>query len=129
MLLLDTHALVWLASDLKQLTKKATRRIEAEVSALYLSPISALEIALLVKRDRLLLPVPPLEFVDRALANHGIQEVPFDRRIAVASAMLPDIHNDPFDRIIIATAMLCDMTILTKDKTIPTYPNIRTVWR
>ena len=128
MLLLDTHALVWLASSQRHLSARVRQSIRQNPDELYLSSISALEIAILHKRERLTLPLPPSEFVDRALQQHGIHEVPLDWRIAIASASLPDIHNDPFDRIIIATARLHGLKILTKDRVIPQYPEVKVIW-
>jgi dihydroorotase-like cyclic amidohydrolase len=63
-----------------------------------------LEIALAVKRGRLELPTDPEAFVRRGLTQHGVQELPVTAAIGCRAAGLPDIHNDPFDRIIIATA-------------------------
>jgi PIN domain nuclease of toxin-antitoxin system len=128
MLLFDTHALVWLASNLKNLSARARHAIQQHSDELYVSSISALEIAILAKRNRLSLPVAVEEFVDRALRQHGIHEVPLDRQIAIASTRLPDIHNDPFDRIIIATAQLNGMSILSRDQIIPQYPEVKVVW-
>ncbi len=128
MLLFDTHALVWLASNLKNLSAGARHAIQQHSDELYVSSISALEIAILAKRNRLSLPVAVEEFVNRALRQHGIHEVPLDRQIAVASTRLPDIHNDPFDRIIIATAQLNGMSILSRDQIIPQYPEVKVVW-
>jgi PIN domain nuclease of toxin-antitoxin system len=128
MLLFDTHALVWLASTPKNLSARARHAIQQHSDELYVSSISALEIAILVKRNRLSLPVAVEEFVDRALRQHGILEIPLDRQIAIASTRLPDIHNDPFDRIIIATALLNGMSILSKDQIIPRYPEVKVVW-
>ena len=128
MLLFDTHALVWLASTPKNLSARARHAIQQHSDELYVSSISALEIAILAKRNRLSLPVAVEEFVDRALRQHGIHEVPLDRQIAIASTRLPDIHNDPFDRIIIATAKLNGMSILSRDQIIPQYPEVKVVW-
>ena len=128
MLLFDTHALVWLASTQQHLSARARQAIRQNPEELYVSSISALEIAILTKRKRLRLPIAPSEFFDRALAQHGIHEVPLDRQIAIASADLPDIHNDPFDRIIIATARLHGMKILSRDRIIPQYPEVRVIW-
>lgn len=128
MLLFDTHALVWLASTPKNLSDRARHAIRQHSDELYLSSISALEIAILAKRNRLSLPVAVEEFVDRALRQHGIHEIPLDRQIAIASTRLPDIHNDPFDRVIIATAQLNGMSILSKDQIIPQYPEVKVVW-
>jgi PIN domain nuclease of toxin-antitoxin system len=128
MLLLDTHAFVWLASDSTRLTQDAKQAIRTHADDLHLSSISALEIGLLVKRERLDLPVAPGAFIERALEQHGVEEVMVDREIALASVGLPDLHNDPFDRIIIATALAGGMSILTKDTVIPTYPGVKTIW-
>ena len=128
MLLLDTHAFVWLASDQARLPRSALDTIRRSAGRLYLSAISALEIGILVKRGRLTLPVAPAEFVERVLSQHGIQGVPVDRHIALASAELPDIHNDPFDRIVIATAQIHGLHILSRDRVIPTYPDTVVVW-
>jgi len=106
-------AFVFLASDQRKLPDRAKKAITN--SPLFVSAISALEIALLSKRQRLRLPVTPEIFVEQALEQHGIQEAPMDRTIALRAAALPDLHNDPFDRIIIATALEYDLSIVTKD--------------
>ena len=128
MLLFDTHAFVWLASTPKELSPTARRAIQGNADKLYISSISALEIAILVKRKRLSLPLDSVEFIDRALKQHGIHEIPLDRSIAIASTCLPDIHNDPFDRIIIATAQLNGMSIVSKDRLLRSYPEVRIIW-
>ncbi len=128
MLLLDTHALIWLATDLSQLTDTAKSAIRFHASELHVSAITALEISLLTKCGKLKWGQTPLSFFERALKHHGVKEVPIDSGIAWASAQLPAIHRDSFDRIIIATAQAYGMTILTKDRTIPTYPKTKVVW-
>lgn len=128
MLLLDTHAFVWLASDPARLPPAAQETIRQEAGTLFVSSISALEIGLLVKRRRLELPLPPSEFVERALAQHGIHETAVDRSIALASTALPDLHSDPFDRILVATAQVRGMRILSKDTQLARYPGAEVVW-
>jgi len=128
MLLLDTHAFVWLASNLDELSRAARDAIQREADGLFISSVSALEIGILVKRGRLILPVEPGPFVEAALEQHDVREVPIDCRIALASAALPEVHNDPFDRIIIATAHLLNMRIVSKDRTIPAYPQTHVIW-
>ena len=128
MLLLDTHAFVWLASDPSQFPVRAQAVLKKNASRLFLSSISALEMAILVKRRRLTLPLEFPAFWERALDRHGIGEIPVDWRIAQHSVQLPDVHNDPFDRIIVATAQLHNLTILSKDRTLPSYPDTVVVW-
>jgi PIN domain nuclease of toxin-antitoxin system len=126
--LLDTHAFIWLASDQSQLSETAKALINRHKEQLFISCISALEIALLVKRERLTLPMEPDEYIESALQHLGIDEVLIDRRILLHSAGLPDIHNDPFDRVLIATAQIMDMTLLSKDRNMARYPDISVVW-
>jgi PIN domain nuclease of toxin-antitoxin system len=128
MLLLDTHAFVWLASDPAQLPPTARGAICQEAARLFLSSISALEIGLLIKRGRLELPLSPSEFIARALAHHGIHEIPVDHEIALASTALPDLHNDPFDRILVATAQARNLRLVSKDAQLTRYPGTRVVW-
>ena len=128
MLLLDTHALVWLASDRDQLTETGQAAVRRAAGRLFMSAISSLEIALLVKRSRLELPLPPEQFVAECLRHHGITEIPVDTPIAMAAAALPNIHNDPFDRILAATAIIHRLELLSKDTVLPQYPGLRIVW-
>jgi len=128
MLLLDTHALVWLASDQEQLTSRGKTLIREAAGRLFMSAISSLEIAILVKRGRLELPLPPERFVGECLRHHGITEIPLDSAIAMAAAALPDIHNDPFDRILAATAIIHRLELLSKDAVLPRYPGLRVAW-
>ncbi|MBA4386725.1 MAG: PIN domain nuclease [Verrucomicrobia bacterium] len=128
MLLLDTHAFVWLASDQDQLPRRSRELIKKHAGELHVSAISALEIAILVKRSKLKLPVAADVFIEKTLAQHGIEEIPVTRDIACLSAALPDIHNDPFDRIMIATAKLRKLTIVSKDRNISRYPNTTVIW-
>ncbi|MFC1451971.1 type II toxin-antitoxin system VapC family toxin [Verrucomicrobiota bacterium] len=128
MLLLDTHAFVWLVSDQKQFTSDALNAVSANAGRLHLSSVSGLEIGLLVKRDRLVLPTAPDVFIRRGMTQHHIQEMPMTWEIAYRSSCLPELHNDPFDRIIIATAQLNGMDILSKDRMIPTYPGTKVIW-
>lgn len=128
MVLLDTHALIWLATDLSQLTASAKSAIRFHASELHISAISALEISLLTQCGKLKWGKNPISKFERALEHHGVQEVPIDSEIAWKAGQLPPIHRDPFDRIIIATAQVHGMKILTKDRTIPTYPKVKVVW-
>lgn len=128
MLLLDTHALIWLATDLSQLTDVAKAAIRLNASELHVSAISALEISLLTKCGKLKWGKKPLSRFERALKHHCITEIPVGSEIAWESGQLPQIHRDPFDRIIIATAQVHGMTILTKDRTIPTYSKVKAIW-
>jgi PIN domain nuclease of toxin-antitoxin system len=126
--LLDTHTFVWLASDQSELSAKAFAAIKKDRRSLYISVVTVWEIALLHKKGRLLLPLPAGEFVERAMRHHGIQELPLTGEVALRAVALPDLHNDPFDRILIASSLHHQCHLVTKDEKIPLYPGIVTVW-
>ena len=128
MLLLDTHTFVWLASDLDKLADAAQEAIDMEADSLFISGITGLEIALAAKRQRLILPTEPTEFIHKAMLQHDVRQIPVTVEIGCQAAALPDEHNDPFDRIIIATARHHGMTIISKDSMFAHYPEITVVW-
>jgi PIN domain nuclease of toxin-antitoxin system len=127
-ILLDTCTLLWLASDHRQLTARAKDLLSRHAGALFISAITAFEIALKHARGRLELPLPPEEWIEEALAFHGIDEVPVDWRIAARSALLAPYHADPCDRIIVATALCRGWAILTPDPLISEYREAQVVW-
>ncbi len=128
MLLLDTCTFFWLTSRQQELSPAARDSIARNAEALYVSAISGLELALKHHDGKLHLPTPAPIWFPAALAAHGLQVVPVTADIAIASALLPRIHNDPFDRILLATASLRAMTIVTPDREFPKYPGAQVLW-
>ncbi len=128
MILLDTCVLLWLATDQKKLSSLAKNIIRDNAGSLNISAISSFEIALKYHRKKLLLPVTPAEWISTVLEHHGIREIPVNSKIATASAGLPFHHNDPADRMIIATAMTLGMTIVTPDPLIARYAGVTARW-
>ena len=128
MILLDTHALVWLASDCEKLSSAAQTAIRAHPASLHISVVSAWELSLLSKRGRLVLPMPAEEYLARAIAHHGLIELPLTRQVAHASVALQDIHSDPFDRILIAECHARGLSLVSRDAVISRYPGMRVIW-
>ena len=128
MLLLDTHVVLWLVDTQDRIPEKALAGIEDRRNSLYVSAVSAWEIGMLSAHSRIGLPYPPSDFYARVLDEWNITELAIDGHIAFRAVALPAIHNDPFDRILIATAELNNLRIVTKDTIIPTYPGVRTLW-
>jgi PIN domain nuclease of toxin-antitoxin system len=119
--LLDTHTLVWLVNGDTQLSLRAQRAI-ADASRLWVSAITPWEIAMWVAKGRLALSKDVLEWVDDVLALPGITLAPIDPAIAVASTRLPgELHGDPADRLIVATARHLGATLVTADDKLLTY--------
>jgi PIN domain nuclease of toxin-antitoxin system len=130
MIILDTHAWIrWLHPELGQsLPPKLRQWLENADAPLAVSVISCLEVAQLVKKGRLWLPMPLPQWFDAALTDSDIAALPLSPHLLHISTQLPDIHLDPADRIIIATAQEYDAYLVTRDENIQKYPNIRTVW-
>ena len=128
MLLLDTCCLLWLAADQNRISDNAKREIERNAQSLFISSISAFEIALKCRSGKLSLPLPPLVWFSEVLDFHGIREIPVTSSIAIASVQLPPKHNDPCDRIIIATAQHNAMKIVTSDTLISAYNQENVIW-
>jgi PIN domain nuclease of toxin-antitoxin system len=128
MYLLDTCALIWLASDQDSLSQRVKRVLRNNAGNLYISAISAFEIAIKTVKGKIELPLSPDEWFKEAVMHHSIEEVPINSDIACKSALLPRIHNDPCDRIIIATAIQQNMAVITRDEIFLEYPDIRVLW-
>jgi PIN domain nuclease of toxin-antitoxin system len=118
-LLLDTHALVWMVEHSPHLGAKIARVLnEAAFSdRLLVSAITPWEIALLVSKNRLGLARDVLEWVNEAVTKPGVTLVPLEPEIAVASTRFQfDMHGDPADRILVATARHLKATLVTADR-------------
>lgn len=116
MIVLDTHVLVWQAAGDLRIGRRAARRIDKALGGgeLVISAFSFWEVALLVAAGRLRLRATPEEFRSATLRT-GIVEVPVDGRIAILSTQLTGMHTDPADRIIVATALESNATLITAD--------------
>ena len=90
--------------------------------------VSCIEVALLVKHRRLEIPCSLPDWFDRALHRSDIELLPLTPEIASTAAFLPDIHKDPLDRIIIATALAHNATLFSKDEKIMAYPDVSVYW-
>lgn len=128
MFLLDTCTLLWLASDQSQLSSTALNTIAAGAGKLYVSSISAFEVGVKHRKGHLTLPLPPEKWFPSALCLHGLKRVLLTPRILLRATSLPAIHNDPMDRIIIATALTKRLIIATPDEHIRQYGVVQTVW-
>lgn len=128
MILLDTCTLLWLTIEPTALSEPARQSLTRNAGALYVSPITAFEIGQKTARRKLQLRLPPEKWFPRAMELHGLREAPFHSQIALAAAALPDLHRDPFDRLLVATAQKENLTLITPDPLIRQYPDVRTLW-
>lgn len=131
MIVLDTHAWVWWASEPGRLSRRARRAVDRAMrdGRLFVSSISVWEVALLVATDRLRLTMDVESWIARAEALPFLNFVPVDNRIALRSTRLPGpLHSDPADRMIIATSVVLGAELVTKDDKIRSYAHVRTLW-
>ena len=122
-LLLDTCAAVWLMAG-EELSAEMVERIDqaARDRGLYVSPVTAWEIAMLVKKERLILTSRPQDWYEQLCSLPGVTEHPVNARVFTESVDLPgELHKDPADRLFIATARLGNLVLVTRDRKILGY--------
>ena len=118
--LCDTCALIWLATGDARLSRMA-RTVIRDAELLCFSSISIWEIARKVKSGELEIPVSPTIFADMLVNQYGMKELTLDNAIMLRASALPEIHKDPADRFIIASALLNDCVVVTGDRRFPEY--------
>lgn len=126
-LLLDTCTLLWLAAEPNRLSTKARRALDDERNSLTLGDVSALEITLKWSTGKLTLPSPPRTWIESQLATWGIASLGIRRDHIYRAAELPQLHRDPFDRLLVAMALAENLTIVTPDTAVTAYP-VATLW-
>jgi PIN domain nuclease of toxin-antitoxin system len=125
MVLLDTCAIIWMVQEqpMGSAALSAIRRAAA-VGSLLVSPVSAWEVGLLATRRRqpLTFRPTPVMWMERLLARPGIRPAPLLHLVAVSAASLPgELHGDPADRLLIATARELGVPLVTRDRRILDY--------
>ncbi len=123
-LLLDTHIWLWLFRDPKRLGRRTLKILKDPRNELWLSPISTWEILTLHHKGRIKFYLDVAEWIAKATA--GTQEAPFTHEIALAGRHLP-LHQDPADRMISATALVLDLTLVTADERLLELTGIKTL--
>jgi PIN domain nuclease of toxin-antitoxin system len=125
--LLDTHTFLWWNMDDPQLSPAARNFIIDGRNELYFSAACAWEIAIKAGRGKLLLPEPPEKYVAERLALHHIQALPIQLSHALRVFMLPELHRDPVDRLLVVQSQMEGLPILTADGNIRRYA-VETIW-
>lgn len=128
MILLDTCTLLWLALDPSKLSDHARTLLDTTQTPVWVSSVTAFEIGQKHAKGKLELRLPPARWVPQALDSHGLKSIELDIPTALAAAVLPHLHNDPFDRLLIATALTHKLTLLTPDPKIHAYPDVKLAW-
>lgn len=127
MILLDTHIWVWWCHGDSQLPVRLMASLEMHSGEGFaVSAISCWEVAKLVERERLVLPMEIEPWFDMALDGSGITLLPISPIVAAASTRLPgSFHRDPADQLIVATARVHELRLATLDARIRAYQHVR----
>ena len=119
-LLLDTCALIWLATGSNELSKE-TRLLIARAPRVFVSAVSAWEIAVKCYKGKLTLPCDPRRWFTGVIEKYDLDVLGLDSDEMLAASELPWHHKDPADRFIIATAQKNSLSVVTGDGNFPLY--------
>jgi PIN domain nuclease of toxin-antitoxin system len=126
-LLLHTHALLWFLANDARLSQDAKKAVEDTTNERWLSPISLLEIAIKVRIGKLSLPAPFGVMFPADLLAADIHLMPLEVEHIEPLTTLPLHHRDPFDRLIVATALVEGLTLVSSDGAIDNY-GVSRIW-
>ena len=129
MIVLDTCAIIWDALDASKLTAKAEKAIEQNAGELIICDISIWEIAMLIKRKRLVIDLDTSAFINLLLQSRNFRIQEITPEIAELSVNFSsEVNNDPADRLIAATSILRSAPIVTADQDLRKATVIETIW-
>lgn len=126
-LLLDTHAFLWWATDTARLSHEVRQCCENADNRVLLSVASVWEMQIKMQSRRLVLRCTLAELVEKQCRENNVRLVPIELAHVLKLDELPARHKDPFDRLIVAQAIVEGLTVASTDKVIAQYP-IRILW-
>lgn len=120
-LLLDTQIWLWALVASGRLGRRTSQALTDSGNDVYLSAASSWEIAIKYTLGKLPLPAPPERYVPERIRLSGVTPLAIEHSHALAVATLPELHRDPFDRLLIAQAVVERMTLVTADSAVTAY--------
>ena len=126
-LLLDTQVFLWMVAGSTRMPGAVREQVCSQETSVWLSAASVWELAIKQGLGRIDLPGPAAEFAGRQRALHGITPLPIDEASAAHLSKLPDIHRDPFDRMLVCQAIEHELTLVSADRILRRYP-IKSLW-
>ena len=120
-ILLDTHVLIWAATNSPFLKPSAREILNDPEATVFVSAVSALELAIKWSIGKLSLPVPPSRFISEFISVSGFSQLAMTIRDAASVEELPLFHRDPFDRTLVAQARNHGLRLMTADPILEKY--------
>ncbi len=125
--LVDTCTFLWMADDAPELSAQARAVVTDPNNEVYLSAVSAWEIAIKYALGKLPLPDVPSRFVPAQRTLLALTALPIEEEAVLALERLPSLHRDPFDRLLVCQTITHSLIIVSPDPKIQQYP-VRTLW-
>ena len=126
-ILLDTHAFRWWVADDPQISTNAKDIISNPDNEVYFSVVSAWEIIIKVGTGKLSLSESPETYIPSRIASNQFEILPVQISHILRINSLPNLHKDPFDRLLIAQSLVKNLSLITVDNAIVQYP-VKTIW-
>jgi PIN domain nuclease of toxin-antitoxin system len=126
-LLVDTSTFLWFLTADHRLSEGAAAAIRAPDNDVWLSAVSFWEILVKNRLGRLPLPEPPSSYVPKQRKRHGIASLALREKATAHLPKLPDLHKDPFDRMLVCQSLEHGLVVVTSDPLVRAYP-VRTLW-
>ena len=126
-ILIDTDIFLWLIDDSKRLSNKYRQIIHDLDNEIFLSVVSVWKCVIKYQTGKLIFPSSPETYLPMQRREHLIKTLNVDENSIAQLINLPPLHKDPFDRLIISQALQHDLVLMTEDKAVLAYPEIRVV--
>lgn len=124
--LLDTHIWIWLILEPSRISQQVAKTL-ASLDELWVSPVSAWEASILLRRGRIRSEQEPELWLREAFSRSSFRSTGLSIEVATATYGIRLPHHDPFDRLLAATAKVLDLTLVTSDRKLIACPDIRTL--
>ena len=126
-LLLDTHAFLWFVLGDRKLSATALEQILDPANEKLVSPATYWELAIKISLGKYALKEPYEEFMRRGIVGNGFHVLAIEPRHTAALVSLPFHHRDPFDRLLVAQAMVEQLSVVSADAEFDTY-SVKRIW-
>lgn len=125
--LLDTHAFLWWIIGDRRFSQAASKAIADGANEIFVSAASIWEIAIKARLGRLGIPDDPSRFIERQIVENAFRGLPIDAGHALRVWELPDHHQDPFDRMLVAQAQVEGLALISRDPLVARY-DVEILW-